>query len=166
MKRSTLSIGVTILTMTVMFFVIVAATSANEKEDKSFPNTLTPSSTMEDQLKWKEEFTQWAKENDAIITLSGEETRGSVIEINGEKIQLPSDAFVKSFIVSDEYLSHKEGYNIHLPYYTIQRGDSIIRIGVNTGYVLDRQLAKGEQKAFDFLEKSIQGVLPEVSSVG
>lgn|GEM_PF-1582438 len=165
MKRTTIAAIATTATLGAIFFVFMSSTDAKDPEEKGFPNDLTPSSTMEEQIKWKEEFTEWAEANDKIIHMAGEETKGSTIEINGAMVQLPPDAYVASYIVSDQILSQSEDYRIHLPYYTIQRGDEIVRISQNTGYILDQSLDTVNGKAFDFLQNSIKGELTEVKSV-
>lgn len=108
---------------------------------------------------------QMGRKNDRLITISGEETRGAEIKINDEYIKLPDDVFIKAYVVHDDYLEQKIDYNIHLPFYTIQRGDSVIMISVNTGYVVNRHLAPGQENAFDFLRFAVKGVLPEVEGI-
>jgi len=157
MKPTTIAVVATSVTLAAVFFAFMTSTEAKDPEEKDFPNDLTPASTMEEQLKWKKEFTAWAEANNQIIHIAGEETKGSTIEINGTTVQLPPDAFVRAFIVIDDGLLQNEETRAYLPFYVIQRGDEIVRISQNTGVLLDQTVSSVDPKTFDFLQSSIKG---------
>lgn len=116
------------------------------------PPDLPPDSTLEEQLKWKEQFKDWAEKNGRIEHAAGEKTKGSVITIAGEKVKLPEDAFIKAFVTEDEGLGRR-GETEHLPFYAIQRGSSAIMIAQKTGVVVNLVLDEADKKPFDFLKK-------------
>lgn len=82
-------------------------------QEDIFPNKLSPTSTLEEQTEWKKQFTDWAEKKGRIKHVSGEITKGSDINVAGEKIKLPSDAFIKAYVVDDELL---EQSNCTSPY--------------------------------------------------
>ncbi|GBF76492.1 hypothetical protein PA598K_04966 [Paenibacillus sp. 598K] len=128
-------------------------------QPEAFPNTLDLNSSYEDQLKWKEEFKNWAEAEGLIQHLSGESTKGSNISILGKIVRLPDQAFVKAYVVNDDYLEMKEETRSHLPYYAIQNGNSTIMIAEHTGVVVNLILDEIDKRPFDFLNQSIKGYL-------
>lgn len=130
-----------------------------------FPNKLSSTSTLEEQAIWKKHFTDWAEEKGRIQHISGEITKGSDIIVAGQKIKLPSDAFVKAYIVNDEFLEQSENTKQHLSFYAIQRGNSTIMISENTGHVVNLVLDEADKQPFGFLKGNIRGYLKGVDKV-
>ncbi len=121
----------------------------------------TPASCITDGERPSQEDLSAPAGEGQLITLAGEDALGSRIEICGEVILLPPDVMVNSFIVVDEMVSRNQEYRVHLPYYSIQRGDSILKISQATGFILEQSLAPGDQDAFDFLQAYVKGVVPQ-----
>lgn len=141
----------------------------NVTSDTSFDDMpqLEKNATIEEQLEWKNQFTEWAESKGSISHFSGEKTRGTTIEISGELVKLPEDVELGGLVVEDQGLGQNSEYRKSLPFYVIIRDQSRIMIGQNTGIVVNLILdpAKKNRSAeveFDFLKEHIKGYLPEV----
>lgn len=108
-----------------------------------------PNASVAEIVQWKMEFRDWAKRTGRLVKLSGPETAGATIAINGRPVKLPSDTYVESFIVNIECIPGAQCPTP--PLYRLQRGNSIISIEANSGRVVELNTAPGEQRAFDFL---------------
>jgi hypothetical protein len=159
MKKALLSLFPLVALVTTIF--INSIVTASEQEE--FQNTLTDVSTVEDQLKWKEQFKVWAEKNGHVKHYAGEKTKGSSITIAGKSIKLPDDAYVKAYVVDDDRLERSEDTTDHLPFYAIQHGNSTIMIAEKTGYVVNLVLDDADIKPFHFLKGEIKGYLKEVA---
>lgn len=149
------------LAVIVLFFTF---SLVNASHPASYPETLSPGRSIEEDLAWKAQFTTWAEQNGHIQKLSGEDTKGATINISGKDVKLPADAFVLAYVVSVEPLSNVEETLKHVPYYAIQSGNSVIAIAARTGFVVNLTLDPADSKPFEFLKKHIQGYLPQISA--
>ncbi|WP_127581040.1 hypothetical protein [Paenibacillus koleovorans] len=152
------------LALLVLIFLVASVVIASGEKDTNdeFANTLTNESTIKEQLQWKKDFTEWAQQKGRIQYVSGEETKGSVIEIAGERVQLPENVYVKAFVVAAQSVGNNNSSTPHLPWYAIQNGDSIIVISQKTGFVLNVELTPDAKEPFHFLKGNIKGYLEGV----
>lgn len=138
--------------------------AASEQVDQ-FPNHLTSTSTVDEQLRWKDAFNNWAEQNGRMKHVAGETTRGSSVVLAGRTIQLPDDVFVKAYVVNDDGLGQHVETAQHLPFYALQRGHSTIMVAEHTGFVVNLVLDEADDKPFDFLRGDIKGYLEGVMQI-
>ncbi|RED84006.1 hypothetical protein [Cohnella phaseoli] len=103
----------------------------------------------EEMIQHKQMLMEKLKKELKFEPLSGDETLGKEIMISEKLVKLPPDTKLEGIIISDH------GYNSDdLPAYKISRGDSLIKVSIATGKILDEHLdpsAKG-QSPFSFLD--------------
>jgi hypothetical protein len=121
---------------------IVSASAQLPKFDMQKPAHDAP---FEEKRKYKEELLKHAKSL-GIKHLKGEITKGAEIEVGNRKLKLPNDAYLDGLVVSDHSYDHDD-----LPAYIIKRGSSKIKISVETGKIIDKEIAAGESTIFEFL---------------
>jgi hypothetical protein len=81
-------------------------------------------------------------------------TRGKRITIAGRSVQLPSDAF----IIGTSHLVNCGGGTEcpDFPSIVIQRGKSTVWVGTDTGRIVNRSIAPGEDSQFNFLREALR----------
>ncbi|CAM4428802.1 hypothetical protein L1N85_26875 [Paenibacillus alkaliterrae] len=146
-----------------LFVISINSIVAASEQEEAFPNTLPPASTVEEQVKWKDQFKDWAEKKGHVKHFAGEKTKGSAITIAGRSVKLPGDAFVKAYVVDDERLELSEETATNLPFYAIQRGNSTIMIAEHTGVVVNLVLDEADKKPFEFLKGDVKGYLKGVA---
>lgn len=80
-------------------------------------------------------------------------TRGKPITIAGRRVQLPPDAYIAG---TTDFL-HCVGNNCpDIPSILIQRGNSRVYVGTDSGKVFVSHIAPGEERNFDFLAEALR----------
>lgn len=139
--------------LSVAMAVIMGSASANRSDGP--PLRPAPSATDAEMLEWEGAYKQWVQRSGNTKHVSGPETAGQSIIVASKGIQLPSDAYVDEFLIS---ITCKPGVSCpQTPVYVLRRGPSTIAVEAVTGRVVHREIAPGQDHAFDFLEGVTQG---------
>lgn len=84
--------------------------------------------------------------------LSGPRTRGALVDIGGQKVQLPADAFISKFVVGIDCMPGGPCPD-ELPFLVLARGKSQVWVGPESGRIFHERTAPGEDEAFTFLRE-------------
>lgn len=139
-----------------------AAVQVITDEPVNIPKSPAVNAPVEEQMKWKKEFTEWAEKEKKVKHYAGEKTKGTEITINEAPVKLPNDVYLEGLVVEDQGLERKEEYHKHLPFYVIKSGNSTIAIAQRTGMVVNQSIDPNDKAPFKFLEKHISGYIAEV----
>ncbi|MCA0753719.1 hypothetical protein KP806_01555 [Paenibacillus sp. N4] len=126
--------------------VSVAASSSNLGSYDELPDAPSQNAPLEEQKEYRKLVKKHIEKHGEKVSVSGQETKGIDIEVAGKKIKLPEDTYIDGIIVS----GHVEGSS--LPAYVIRKGNSSVKIGVNTGIVFDEIVDSNDSDPFKFLD--------------